>query len=119
MRTPLATWLPPTVARLLATRGATPLLLTGTLALAGLSAAAMQSRDQQHEQVVVPSTTTGPTLDLSAPRTICYTPDADGHIICHILATQVHTVPNLGCHPDPDGDGIYICSYATMPPTSY
>jgi hypothetical protein len=119
MRTPIATWLPPTVARLLATRAAAPLILTGTLALAGLSAAAMQPTGVQHSPLLVPSTAVSGTLDLSAPRTFCYAnPDGNGPWSCHILASQVNTVPNLGCHPDPDGDGTYICFYATMPPTT-
>ena len=97
MRTPIATWLPPTVARLLATRVATPLLLTGTLALAGLSAAAMQPSHARPTPLV--STGNSARLDLSAPRTFCSAPDADGHTTCHILATQVHTVPKSGLPP--------------------
>jgi hypothetical protein len=42
-------------------------------------------------------------------------PDGDGHTVCHILASQVNTIPNLGCYVDPDGDGTYICYYATDP----
>jgi hypothetical protein len=106
------------VARALATRPATPLILTGTLALAGLSAAAMRPMPQHQQviRVVVPSG----VLDLGAARTFCM-PDqtGSGHTFCHILASQRDTVPNLGCFDDPDGDGTLVCEYATYPPVRY
>jgi hypothetical protein len=105
----------PRLARLLVTRPATPLILTGTLAVAGLGAAALNPA-HGHQ---IPSPSVQPAaLDLSSPHTFCRPdPDGDGHTECHILATQVSTVPNLGCYADPDGDGTYICYYATDPRT--
>ena len=105
------------VARMLATRGATPAILVGTLAVAGLGAAAMNpaTLHQAPSPLRVSS-----TLLLNSPHTFCEPdPDGDGHTICHILASQVSTVPNLGCYADPDGDGTFICFYATDPTASH
>jgi hypothetical protein len=106
------------VARALATRPAPPLILTGTLALAGLSAVAM-SPVQHHQQVTRLVAPAG-VLDLSAPRTFCRPDESgSGHTFCHILASQRNTVPNLGCFDDPDGDGTLVCEYAIYPPVKY
>ncbi len=101
------------LARMLAARPAAPLILAGTMALAGFGAAA--TNPTIAHPVPSPVATT-PTLDLSSPHTFCMPdPDGDGHTICHILASQVSTIPNLGCYADPDGDGTFICYYATDP----
>ena len=100
-------------ARVLAMRSATPLILMGTMAVAGFGAAAANPATFHQAPNSVARTT---TLDLSAPHTFCYPdPDGDGHTVCHILASQVSTVPNLGCSADPDGDCTFICYYATDP----
>ena len=106
-------WVGVHVARVLATRPASPVILVGSLAIAGLGAAAMNpAKIQQNPSPVVGT----PTLNLNSPHTFCYSdPDGDGHTVCHILASQVSTVPNLGCTADQDGDGTYICWYATDP----
>ncbi len=105
----------PRLARLLASRPATPIILTGTLALAGLGAGILTPAAAQHSQVQVVQI---PALQLSSWHTFCGPdPDGDGHVVCHILASQVAAVPNLGCSgPDPDHDGTYICYYASEPP---
>jgi hypothetical protein len=104
------------LARTLAARPAGPMILAGTLAVAGLGAATLNPI-QAHRAPSSVSTT--PTLDLSSPHTFCYSdPDGDGHYVCHILASQVNTIPNLGCTADSDGDGTYICWYATDPRSS-
>ena len=101
------------VARVLVTRHATPLILAGTMAVAGFGAAAMNST--KVHQAPSPLVQT-PALILNSPHTFCYPdPDGNGHTVCHILASQVSTVPNLGCSADPDGDGTFICYYATYP----
>jgi hypothetical protein len=104
------------LARVLAPRAASPLILAGTLAFAGLGAAAMNPvTAQQAQRSVVPA----PTLLLNSPHTFCHPDsDGDGHTVCHVLASQVNTVPNMGCYDDPDGDGTSICYYATDPTAS-
>lgn len=101
------------VARVLAARSATPVILMGTMAVAGFGAAAANpARVHQAPSPVVRTS----SLDLSSPHTFCYAdPDGDGHYVCHILASQVSTIPNLGCSADSDGDGTFICYYATDP----
>ena len=104
------------LSRALVAKPATPLILAGTMALAGFGAAA----------VAAPTTHQAPQpavraagLILNDLHTFCTPdPDGDGHTICHVLASQVSTVPNLGCSPDPDGDGTFICYYATDPTAS-
>jgi hypothetical protein len=109
-------WLRVHVSRALVTRPATPLILVGTLALAGFAAAAANPTSTQRSPILVQQT---PTLDLSSARTFCMPdPDGDGHTVCHILASQVSTIPNLGCSADPDGDGTFICYYDTDPTAS-
>ncbi len=109
-------WLKLHVASALVTRSATPLILVGTLAVASFGAAALNPATAQHIQSPVVQT---PGLLLDSPHTFCYAdPDGDGHTICHILASQVSTIPNLGCSADPDGDGTFICYYGTDPRTS-
>ncbi len=104
------------VARVLATKPATPFILVGTMAVAGIGAAAMNPT-MAHQ--APSSMARASTLLLTSPHTFCYSdPDGDGHTICHILASQVSTIPNLGCSADPDGDGTAICYYATDPRTS-
>jgi hypothetical protein len=111
--TKLVGWLELRLARTLATRAATPLILAGTLAVAGFGAAGVNPA--QVHQAPSPAVRT-PALLLSSPHTFCEPdPDGDGHTVCHILASQVSTVPNLGCSADPDGDGTFICYYATDP----
>lgn len=102
------------VARALAARAATPLILSGTLACAGLGAAALTpARISQTSPSPVSQAT---LLEIGAPHTFCYVDYAgDGHTICHVLASRKDAVPNLGCMVDPDGDGTYICDYATDP----
>ena len=102
-------------ARALAARSASPLILSGTLAFAGLSAAALTPSHLSPAPSPVMQMQ-GTPLNLDAPHTFCFPSSAvTGHTICHILASQVHTVPNLGCTADPDGDGTFICVYATPP----
>lgn len=115
--TQLRGWVARRMARALVSRPATPVIVVGTLALAGVGAAAMAPTQSS----VVSHTVVGtPALDLSSPHTFCIAdPDGDGHTICHILASQVATVPNLGCIGDQDGDGTYICWYATDPRLSH
>ncbi|HVC80724.1 MAG TPA: hypothetical protein VNL35_09535 [Chloroflexota bacterium] len=109
-------WVGVHVARMLATRPASPVILVGSLAIAGLGATAMHSTTVQGNPSPVVGT---PALILNSPHTFCYSdPDGDGHTVCHILASQVSTVPNLGCYDDPDGDGTSICYYATDPTAS-
>jgi len=79
------------------------LILVGTLAFAGFGAAAIAAptTHQAPQPVVMAS-----GMLLSDHYTFCTPdPDGDGHTICHVLASQVSTVPNLGCSSDPDGDG--------------
>jgi hypothetical protein len=112
----LGSWLELHVARVLATRPATPLILVGTMAVAGLGAAATNATTVHQAPGSVVRTS---SLLLNSPHTFCYPdPDGDGHTVCHILASQVATVPNLGCSADPDGDGTFICYYATDPTAS-
>ena len=101
------------LARALAARPATPLILAGTMTVAAFGAAATNPTTVHSiPSPVAPAA----TLDLSSPHTFCMPdPDGDGHTVCHILASQVTTIPNLGCYADPDGDGTYICYYATDP----
>ncbi len=108
-------WLERRLARLCIKRGAAQVILVGTLAFAGLSAAALNPTGAQP----APSQAPAATLQIGGPHTFCYAdPDGDGHTICHILASQVSTVPNLGCSDDPDGDGTLICYYETDPTAS-
>jgi hypothetical protein len=91
-------------------------ILVSSLAVAGLGAAALNPATVQRNPSPVVGT---PALILNSPHTFCYAdPDGDGHTICHILASQVSTVPNLGCYADQDGDGTFICYYATDPTAS-
>jgi hypothetical protein len=109
----LGQWFGRQGARLLISRSGTPVLLVGTLALAGWGA------------LSGPPAAGHPVLQLTSPHTFCHQDwdqgegqDGDGQVICHILASQVNTFPNLGCHADFDGDGTYVCFYATQPPTN-
>jgi hypothetical protein len=114
--TRLVGWLERHLARTLVKRGAPQAILVGTLAFAGLSAAALNPTGAHQTQSPVVQS---PTLQIGAPHTFCYAdPDGDGHTVCHILASQVSTVPNLGCYADPDGDGTFICFYKTDPTAS-
>jgi hypothetical protein len=107
------------VARALAARSATPLILAGTMTVAAFGAAATNPTTVHSLPSVVVQKATKATLDLSSPRTFCMPdPDGDGNTVCHILASQVTTIPNLGCYADPDGDGTYICYYASDPSAS-
>jgi hypothetical protein len=106
-------WLKLRVARALVTKPATPLILVCTIAVAALSAAALNPAAAQ--QVPNPMVQTS-GLQLGSAHTFCMPdPDGDGHYVCHILASQVATVPNLGCSDDPDGDGTFICYYDSDP----
>ena len=103
-------------ARALAARSASPLILSGTLAFAGLSAVALTPT---HVSLTPSPVTQGPLLQLGDPHTFCMPdPSGNGHTICHVLASQKDLVPNLGCSADPDGDGTFICEYLTDPSAS-
>jgi hypothetical protein len=111
--TQLVGWLESRLARALASRSATPVILAGTMAFAGLGAAAMNTT--KVHQAPSPAVRAS-VLTLTSPRTFCYPdPDGDGHTICHILESQISTVPNMGCYADPDGDGTFICYFASDP----
>mgnify|MGYP000069997642 CR=1 FL=1 len=116
MGTKLVGYLEMRLSRALVARPASPLILVGTMALAGFGAAAMAAPTVHQASQQVARTS---VLLLDAPHTFC-APDADGdgHTVCHVLTSQVSTVPNLGCLPDPDGDGTFICYYATDPTAS-
>ncbi|MGH2390458.1 MAG: hypothetical protein ACRDIE_19835 [Chloroflexota bacterium] len=108
-------WLERHLARMLVKRAAPQIILAGTLAFAGFSAAALNPMGVHQTQSPAVRAS---TLQIGGPHTFCYSdPDGDGHTICHILASQVSTVPNLGCSADPDGDGTFICYYKTDPTT--
>lgn len=101
------------LARALAARPATPLILAGTMTMAAFGAAATNPTTVHSLQSPVAHRA---MLDLSNPHTFCGPdPDGDGNYVCHILASQVTLIPNLGCYSDPDGDGTAICYYATDP----
>jgi hypothetical protein len=115
-RTKTVGWFERHLARTLVKRAAPQVILVGTLAFAGLSAAALNPTGAH--QAPSPAVRAS-TLQIGGPHTFCYAdPDGDGHTICHILASQVSTVPNLGCSVDPDGDGTFICYYETDPTAS-
>jgi hypothetical protein len=103
------------LARVLAPRAASPVILVGTLAFAGMGAAALNGPTASQVSRLVHT----PSLVLDGPHTFCRPdPDGDGHTVCHVLANQTLTVPNLGCYSDPDGDGTFICYYDTDPTAS-
>ncbi|MDB5074638.1 MAG: hypothetical protein JWO42_817 [Chloroflexi bacterium] len=105
------------LARVLAMRAATPVILSGTLAVAAFGAAALNPASLHQASHAAVRT---PLLVLDAPRTFCEPdPDGDGHTICHVTASQVSIVPNLGCFADPDGDGTFVCYYATDPTVAH
>lgn len=102
----LLDWMELRLARFLATRPATPLILTGTLALAGLGAAATNPVTLHQS----PAATT--VLTPIFPNTSCYAdPDGDGTLVCHIPANLVSNYPTAYCHLDWDGDGSYVCHF--------
>jgi hypothetical protein len=101
-------WTKLRLARFLATRLATPLILTGTLALAGLGAVATNPVTAHQSPTPVVETTQTPTY----PNASCYSdPDGDGSTVCHIPASQVGNYPNAYCHLDWDEDGTYVCHF--------
>jgi hypothetical protein len=96
------------LARFLATRPARPLILTGTLALAGLGAAATNPGMVHQIPVPAASTVQAPLF----PNTSCYAdPDGDGSLVCHIPASLVSNYPTAYCHLDWDEDGTYVCHF--------
>lgn len=82
------------LARFLATKVATPLILTGTLALAAGGAVA-----------------TTPTQQIPTyPNSSCHT-NWYGGIACRIPAGQVASYPNAHCHPSWRHPGMDICHF--------
>jgi hypothetical protein len=102
------------LARALVRRSATPLILAGTLALAGFGAASLGS---------TPSTSITPVPIVTTPPVPAYPsscfpdPDGDGHTVCYLTQSQMQTPNYAGgyCHPDPDGDGHFVCYFASNP----
>ncbi|HWE61065.1 MAG TPA: hypothetical protein VHB98_05090 [Chloroflexota bacterium] len=93
------------VARWLAKGSASPLILAGTLALAGLGAGALSGTPGGHGQQ-----SPNPAVGTSAPTGNCHPdPDGDGHLVCYIDASQLPRYANEFCRPDPDGDGHFVC----------
>ncbi len=104
----LVDWMELRLARLLATRPATPLILTGTLALAGLGAAATNPVMVHQSPVPAVGTVQAPGY----PNSSCYAdPDGDGSTVCHIPASQVSNYPAAFCRLDWDEDGTYVCHF--------
>ena len=104
----LVGWTALHLARFLATRPATPLILTGTMALAAFGATATNPTTIQQSPTAVVVTTQAPTY----PNASCYAdPDGDGSTVCHIPASLVSSYPNAYCHADWDGDGTFVCHF--------
>jgi hypothetical protein len=89
----VAGWTTVQLARFLATRVATPVILTGTVALAG--AGAMVSPISLHQTPTYPNST-------------CRT-GWNGDAICRIPASQVAAYPTPDCHPSRWNPATQIC----------
>jgi hypothetical protein len=95
------------LARLLAKRMATPVILAGTLALAGLGAAALNDASSGHGQQN-PNLIVGTPIQQMVQNGYCIPdPDGDGHLKCWINASQLPAFANADCHPD--GDYHFVC----------
>jgi hypothetical protein len=86
------------VAHWLVSGPATPLILTGTLAFAGLSAAALNEATETHGQPAH-----------SYPSNCHPDPDGDGHLVCYVNASQLPVYSQGYCRPDSDSNGRYVC----------
>jgi hypothetical protein len=103
----LVNWTEVRLARFLATRVATPLILTGTLALAGFGAAATNPITA-HQSPAPATVVQAPGY----PNSSCWAdPDGDGSTVCDIPANQVGNYPNAFCHADWDEDGTFVCHF--------
>jgi hypothetical protein len=97
------------IARLLAKGPASPLILTGTLAFAGLGGAALQPRPgSQQPHAVIGAGRQMPTYPSGQCRP---DPDGDGHILCYLDSSQVAAYPDGHCFANPDGDGHFMCYF--------
>ena len=93
----VAGWTTLHLARFLATKVATPVILTGTVALAG--AGAMLSPISLHQT---------PTY----PNSSCHSLwSGDDDTICQIPASQVASYPNARCLPSWQQSGTDICRF--------
>lgn len=98
IQTAVTGWTTRQCARFLATKIATPLVLTGTLALAGIGAVA-----------ATPST---PHQNLPVyPNSSCFL-RWDGSSVCHLPPSQVRSYPNAyWCHPSQMYPGTDVCFF--------
>jgi len=94
----LSAWMRTHVARGLVSGPATPLILTGTLAFAGLSAAALNAAPDR-----------GGQLTPSYPSNCHPDPDGDGHLVCYVKASQLPSYSQGNCSPYPSVDGRFVC----------
>ena len=85
------------LARFLATKVATPLILTGTLALAG--AGAMGTPIAIHQSPTYPNSSCHPSWY------------GDGSVACRIPDSQVGAYPNAYCYPSFYHPHINICHF--------
>jgi hypothetical protein len=86
------------VARGLVSGPATPLILTGTLAFAGLSAAALNAAPDRDGQPAP-----------SYPSNCHPDPDGDGNLVCVIDSSQLSAYSQGYCHSDTDSNGQLVC----------
>jgi hypothetical protein len=85
-------------------------IVAGTLALAGLGAAALNPTPSQHTPYSVHTVIPVQALVYSGPN--CFLdPDGDGSTVCYIDPGQLSSYPGGHCHPDPDGDGHLVCHF--------
>jgi hypothetical protein len=95
------------LARFLATRLATPLILTGTMALAAGGAVATAPAHTQQYPTTVVQTTPLPIF----PNIGCH-PGWYGTMVCHIPTNQVALwAPAYSCSQDWHGDDLYVCHF--------
>jgi hypothetical protein len=100
-------WTQLRLARFLATRAATPVLLVGTLALAAGGAVATTPTTTDQSSRAVAQTTLAP---LFVP-VICHQ-GRQGTIVCRIPANEVAVYAvAYACRQDQRRDGLYVCRF--------
>jgi hypothetical protein len=105
--TSVVDWLVLLLARLLATKPAMPVLVTGILALATIGAIAITPTAQHQIPPAIVATTQLPAYLQNSCKML-----QDGAIICHWPASVVEEFPTAPCSPQNwQGNTMYTCYY--------